>query len=92
MWVSFISLPYLSLIGSLIVEIYHRTGITGNTQKQTHRERLNLILFPYRTYGRLDKKTDQIFADHAHKCKQGRPNGQETPLAAKNYEISKNKE
>ena len=38
MWVYSISLISLSLIVSLTMEIYYRTGITENTDRQTDRQ------------------------------------------------------
>ena len=38
MWASSVSPSNLSLIGLSTTEIYNRTGITGNTDRQTHRQ------------------------------------------------------
>ena len=38
MWVYLISPPSLSLIGPLTMDIYYRTGITENTDRQTDRQ------------------------------------------------------
>ena len=39
MWVSSISPLNLNLIGPQTMEIYYRTGITGNTDRHTHTDR-----------------------------------------------------
>ena len=46
MWVPTISSLNLSLIGSLTMEIYHRTEITGNAHRRA--QKLNVTLFPGR--------------------------------------------
>ena len=53
----------LNSIGLLTTEIYHRTGITWNTDRHTHththRQRLNLILSPYRIYDRVKRERER---------------------------------